>query len=65
MRGKIKLVNGCLFARSYITFDLSPELAITEIRIVQLKRQFVEREIPATIIESTRKRVGRCWSESN
>ena len=52
-----KLVNGCLFA-SYITFDLSPELAITEIPSSAIEKQeFVEREIPATIIESTRKRV--------
>ena len=50
-----QLVEGCLFA-SYITFDLSPELAITEIPASDLEKQeFVQREIPDTLVESTRK----------
>ena len=52
-----QLVEGCLFA-SYITFDLSPELAITEIPGTEVEKQeFVKQEIPADLIESTRKRV--------
>ncbi len=52
-----QLVEGCLFA-SYITFDLSPELAITKIPDTEVEKQeFVKREIPADLVESTRKRV--------
>jgi hypothetical protein len=52
-----QLVAGCMFA-SYITFDLSPELAITEVpESAEAKASFVRDEIPADLVESTRKRV--------
>ena len=52
-----QLVKGCLFA-SYITFDLSPELAITEVPdYASGKEEFVRNEIPADLVEATRKRV--------
>ena len=52
-----QLVQGCLFA-SYITFDLSPELAITEVPDdAREKEEFVKGEISSDIVEATRKRV--------
>jgi hypothetical protein len=52
-----QLVAGCMFA-SYITFDLSPELAITEVPdTAEAKSTFVQEEIPAPLVTSTRKRV--------
>ena len=52
-----QLVAGCMFA-SYITFDLSPELAITEVpESAEAKASFVRDEIPADLVEATRKRV--------
>ena len=52
-----QLVAGCMFA-SYITFDLSPELAITEVPdTAEAKSSFVQEEIPASLVASTRKRV--------
>ena len=52
-----QLVAGCMFA-SYITFDLSPELAITEVPDdVDAKASFVRDEIPSDLVEATRKRV--------
>ena len=52
-----QLVQGCLFA-SYITFDLSPELAITEVPdTARQKEEFVKGEISPDIVEATRKKV--------
>ena len=52
-----QLVAGCMFA-SYITFDLSPELAITEVPDdADAKASFVRDEIPTDLVEATRKRV--------
>ena len=52
-----QLVQGCLFA-SYITFDLSPELAITEVPDdAREKEEFVKSEISPDIVEATRKKV--------
>ncbi|MBD36532.1 MAG: hypothetical protein CMI28_00445, partial [Opitutae bacterium] len=52
-----QLVQGCLFA-SYITFDLSPELAITEVPDdAREKEELVKGEISSDIVEATRKRV--------
>ena len=52
-----QLVKGCLFA-SYITFDLSPELAITNIPdSAEGKEEFVKREIPFSLVDSTRQKV--------
>ena len=52
-----QLVQGCLFA-SYITFDLSPELAITEVPDdAREKEEFVKGEISPDIVEATRKKV--------
>ncbi|MAH25947.1 MAG: hypothetical protein CMI19_03190 [Opitutae bacterium] len=52
-----QLVQGCLFA-SYITFDLSPELAITQVPDdAREKEEFVKGEISSDIVEATRKRV--------
>ena len=43
---------------SYITFDLSPELAITEVpEDSDAKASFVRDEIPTDLVEATRKRV--------
>jgi hypothetical protein len=52
-----QLVAGCMFA-SYITFDLSPELALTEVPgEPEAKASFVRDEIPADLVKATRKRV--------
>ncbi len=51
------LVAGCLFA-SYITFDLSPELAETTVPETESeKRTFVAAEIDASLVEWVSKRV--------
>ncbi len=51
------LVAGCLFA-SYITFDLSPELAETETpKTIEAKREFVEAEIESELVERVSRRV--------
>ena len=51
------LVAGCLFA-SYITFDLSPELAVTVIPDSEESRQcFVKTEIEESLVRTVRKRV--------
>ncbi len=52
-----RLVEGCLFA-SYITFDLSPELAITEVpESFEDKKAFVLENIEASLVETVAKRV--------
>ncbi len=52
-----QLVAGCMFA-SYITFDLSPELAQTEIpQSEEEKSRFVEKEVPVDLVHAARKRV--------
>ena len=52
-----QLVAGCMFA-SYITFDLSPELAMTEVPDdADAKASFVRDEVPSDLVEATRKRV--------
>ena len=52
-----QLVAGCMFA-SYITFDLSPELAQTEIpQSEEEKARFVEKEVPVDLVHAARKRV--------
>ncbi len=52
-----QLVQGCLFA-SYITFDLSPELAQTQVPdSAEDRAAYLEREVPSALIETVRKRV--------
>ncbi len=52
-----RLVEGCLFA-SYITFDLSPELAITIVpESSSARSEYLGREVPAEILSSVRSRV--------
>ncbi len=52
-----RLVEGCLFA-SYITFDISPELAITEVpQSFAAKKAFVEENIEASLVATVAKRV--------
>ncbi|MBT6379076.1 MAG: hypothetical protein HOJ89_02540, partial [Opitutales bacterium] len=52
-----QLVTGCLFA-SYITFDISPELALTETLESEAdRRSFVESEIAADLVSNVAKRV--------
>jgi hypothetical protein len=52
-----QLVAGCMFA-SYITFDLSPELAQTDIpESEEKKARFVEKEVPVDLVHAARKRV--------
>lgn len=52
-----RLVEGCLFA-SYITFDLSPELAITEVpENFDDKKAFVEENIAGALVETVATRV--------
>jgi len=52
-----QLVAGCMFA-SYITFDLSPELAQTVIpESDEAKARFVEKEVPLELVIAARKRV--------
>ena len=52
-----QLVSGCLFA-SYITFDISPELALTTISDSSEGRaEFVEREVPSDLVNKARNRV--------
>ncbi len=54
-----QLVGGCLFA-SYITFDLSPELAQTEIPANDHDQAaLVEKSIPSHLVKTVRERVGR------
>ena len=54
-----QLVAGCMFA-SYITFDLSPELAITKTpETSEQKAAFVKSEIPEELVKTTRERVER------
>ena len=54
-----QLVAGCMFA-SYITFDLSPELAITRTpETSEQKAAFVKTEIPDELVKTTRERVER------
>ncbi|MCZ6675595.1 MAG: tagaturonate epimerase family protein [Verrucomicrobia bacterium] len=51
------LVAGCLFA-SYITFDLSPELAITEVpEAPEARAAYVKTEIAPDLVEAVRSRV--------
>ncbi|MBK1879075.1 tagaturonate epimerase family protein [Pelagicoccus mobilis] len=51
------LVEGCLFA-SYITFDLSPELAITEVPDSESARsQYIQANISSELIQTVRTRV--------
>ena len=52
-----QLVAGCMFA-SYITFDLSPELAQSVIpESDEAKARFVEKEVPLELVIAARKRV--------
>ncbi len=52
-----QLVAGCMFA-SYITFDLSPELAQTVIpESDEAKARFVEKEVPLELVIAARTRV--------
>lgn len=52
-----QLVQGCLLA-SYITFDLSPELAQTGIpESVEARADYVSREIEAALVQTVRARV--------
>lgn len=52
-----KLVEGCLFA-SYITFDLSPELAITEVpESDEAKKSYVEANIESDLVAKVASRV--------
>jgi hypothetical protein len=52
-----QLVAGCMFA-SYITFDLSPELAETVIpESEEAKACFVDKEVPHDLVDAARKRV--------
>lgn len=57
------LVAGCLFA-SYITFDLSPELAITEIPdSLEARSAYVEDEIDSILVTKVRNRVSQVGLE--
>ena len=59
------LVAGCLFA-SYITFDLSPELAITEVPDNEEARaDYVSREIDSSLVEAVQARVNELGLELN
>jgi hypothetical protein len=52
-----QLVAGCMFA-SYITFDLSPELAQTVIpETDEARTRFVKNEVPLELVSAARKRV--------
>ncbi|MFP6894528.1 MAG: tagaturonate epimerase family protein, partial [Opitutales bacterium] len=52
-----QLVAGCLFA-SYITFDISPELALTEVSDSPIeKSMYVTQNVPADLVEAARLRV--------
>ena len=52
-----QLVAGCLFA-SYITFDISPELALTEVSDSPIeKSMYVSQHVPADLVEAARLRV--------
>ena len=56
-RREDQLVKGCLFA-SYITFDLSPELAQTKIPETEANRAaFVEGQVPDDLLAKVRQRV--------
>ena len=57
------LVAGCLFA-SYITFDISPELAETVVPdSPEVRGTYVENEIDSSLVEAVRKRVGEVGLE--
>lgn len=59
------LVAGCLLA-SYITFDLSPELAITQIPETEEEQlKYVQTEIDHSLVESVRARVAAAGLELN
>ena len=59
------LVAGCLFA-SYITFDLSPELALTKIPELQESQEcYVKTEIDALLVSTVRKRVAEVGVDLN
>lgn len=52
-----KLVEGCLFA-SYITFDLSPELAVTVVPASAAERSdYLKRELPEALLVAVRDRL--------
>jgi hypothetical protein len=52
-----QLVAGCLFA-SYITFDISPELALTEVSESPVeKSMYVTQNVPADLVDAARRRV--------
>jgi len=52
-----QLVAGCLFA-SYITFDISPELALTEVSESPIEKSlFVTQNVPEDLVEAARRRV--------
>ncbi|MBL63750.1 MAG: hypothetical protein CMI30_10130 [Opitutae bacterium] len=52
-----QLVSGCLFA-SYITFDISPELAETEVPAsIEEKAAYVAANVPVDLVDAARRRV--------
>jgi hypothetical protein len=54
-----KLVEGCALA-SYITFDLSPELAQTKpLATVDERREYVRKEVPAELLAQVRDGLGK------
>lgn len=59
------LVAGCLFA-SYITFDLSPELGVTEVpNTEKARRVYVDSKIDAVLVSKVRNRVAEVGLELN
>ncbi len=55
-----QLVAGCLLA-SYITFDLSPELAQTQVpEGVAARRDYVQAQLDSTLVQQVQARVAAC-----
>ena len=60
-----QLVTGCVFA-SYITFDLSPELAQTEVpEGAAAQGAFVKSQVDATLVQQVKARVAACGLRLN
>ena len=60
-----QLVTGCVFA-SYITFDLSPELAQTEVpEGAAAQGAFVKSQVDATLVQRVKARVAACGLRLN
>jgi len=58
-----KLVSGCLLA-SYITFDLSPELAQTKVPATESERAaWVQEQVPAALVTQVRARCAEAGCE--